>query len=132
MTNRIAPLIRRFGRNELALTAHVIAATALACSFAFATPASAQDAGALETRISQLESELGKLQARVDAFGSATTSRTILSTNPVFMGAGVADPGSLGMDDARINCPPRSYVAAIQVLKTGNTVSQIRYACREF
>ena len=92
--------------------------------------ARAEDVASLQHRIDQLESELKELRERVDALGPASAPRQVLTVDPVFMGAGAAEPSPLAMEDPRVNCPPHSFVTGIQVLKTGNTVSQIRYACR--
>jgi hypothetical protein len=106
----------------------VVAVFALALSLSGA--ARAEDTEALHHRIDQLESELKKLSARIDNLGSAAASRQIRVVDPVFIGAGSTKPSPLAMDNPIINCQPHSFVTAIQVLKTGNTVSQIRYACR--
>jgi len=92
--------------------------------------ACAEDVVTLQHRIDQLESELRELRERIDTLGPASAPRQVLTVDPVFMGAGAAEPNPLAMEDPRINCPPHSFVTGIQVLKTGNTVSQIRYACR--
>ena len=93
-------------------------------------PAWSQDAGALDKKIDRLESEVQSLRARLDHLGPASALRDVKVVDPVFIGAGGAKTNSLAMDNALINCPPHSFVTAVQILKTGNTVSQIRYACR--
>ena len=92
--------------------------------------ARAEDLDALRQRIDQLESKLKEMSARIDDLGPTSAPRQVRIVDPVFIGAGDAKPSPLSMDDPTINCPPHSFVTAIQVLKTGNTVSQIRYACR--
>lgn len=93
-------------------------------------PAWSQDDAALTKKIDQLESDIRTLHARVDNLGPASALRDVKVVDPVFIGAGGAKINSLAMDNAMINCPPHSFVTAVQILKTGNTVSQIRYACR--
>ncbi len=92
--------------------------------------ARADDIGALRMKVEQLESELAGLRGRLDRLGTVAVLREVKATDPVFLGRGANRPAPLTMDDSAINCPARSFVTAIQVLKTGNTVSQIRYACR--
>ena len=93
-------------------------------------PAWSQDAAALDKKIDRLESDVRSLHARLDKLGPASALRDVKVVDPVFIGAGGAKTNSLAMDNALINCPPHSFVTAVQILKTGNTVSQIRYACR--
>jgi hypothetical protein len=96
----------------------------------FTMAARAEDGTVLETRIGQLEAEIRQLQGRVEHLGLVTTSREIRIADPVFVGAGSVSPSPLAMDDPAINCPARSFVTAIQIIKTSNTVTQVRYACR--
>lgn len=95
-----------------------------------AVSARADDAETLRKKVDQLETELRELRARIDNLGPASARREVRAADPVFIGAGSTHPSPLAMDDPAINCPPHSFVTAIQILKTGNTVSQIRYACR--
>ena len=92
--------------------------------------AHADDGSALDKRLDRLDAELKDLRARVDHLGPSSAAREVKVVDPVFIGAGAAKHNSLSMDEASINCPRHSFVTAVQVLKTGNTVSQIRYACR--
>ncbi|MBV9221642.1 MAG: hypothetical protein JO366_20990 [Methylobacteriaceae bacterium] len=108
-----------------------IGASALICLMLLLSGhAQAEDLDTLRKKVDQLTTELGELRARIDKFGPASAGREVKVTDPVFLGAGSTKPSPLSMDDPVINCPPRSFVSAIQVLKTGNTVTQIRYACR--
>ena len=112
------------------------AAIAIASLLAFAQPcpATAQDIvrrnAALADEVDRLRSEVDALRSRLDALGPASASREVRIADPVFVGAGAVEPSPLAMDDPIINCPRRSFVSVIQILKTGNTVTQIRYACR--
>ena len=94
------------------------------------TQAWPQDDTTLTKKIDRLESDVRTLQARLADLGPASALRNVKVVDPVFIGAGGAKTNSLSMDNAMINCPPHSFVTAVQILKTGNTVSQIRYACR--
>src|SRR5260370_26432904 len=85
---------------------------------------------AIQNRVEQVESELRELRARIDNLGPVAGAREIRVANPVFLGPESMGPSQLAMEDPAINCPAQSFVAAIQILKTGNTVTQIRYACR--
>ncbi len=93
-------------------------------------PAWSQEYATLAKRVERLESDLRTLHSRIDNLGPASALRDVRVADPVFIGAGGAKANSLAMDNAVINCPPHSFVTAVQILKTGNTVSQIRYACR--
>ena len=92
--------------------------------------ARAESLEATQKRVEQLESEVRELRARIDNLGPVAGAREIRTANPVFLGEESMGPSQLAMDDPAINCPAQSFVAAIQILKTGNTVTQIRYACR--
>jgi hypothetical protein len=94
--------------------------------------ANAEDLTSLQQRVDQLENRITELSRRVESLGASSAMREVRTVDPVFMGEGNAKPGPLAMDDPTINCPARSFVTAIQLLKTGNTVSQLRYACRGF
>ena len=93
-------------------------------------PAWSQEDARLAKRVDRLESDIRMLHARIDNLGPASALRDVRVVDPVFIGAGGARSNSLAMDNAAINCPPHSFVTAVQILKTGNTVSHIRYACR--
>lgn len=90
----------------------------------------ADDVADLRKRVDQLEADLRHVQLRFDKLGAASTVRQVRIANPVFIGAGTKNANSLAMDNETINCPAKSFITAVQILKTGNTVTQIRYACR--
>jgi hypothetical protein len=94
--------------------------------------ANAEDLASLRQRVDQLENRIAELSHRLDNLGASSAMREVRTVDPVFMGEGKAKPSPLAMDDPIINCPAHSFVTAIQLLKTGNTVSQLRYACRGF
>ncbi len=110
----------------MSLNAAVLATVTILIS----APAWSQEDATLAKRIDRLESDIRTLHARIDDLGPASALRDVRVVDPVFIGAGGAKTNSLAMDNAAINCPPHSFVTAVQILKTGNTVSQIRYACR--
>ncbi len=93
-------------------------------------PARAEEGETLQQRVDRLEADVEQLRARIDHLGPVSGARQVRVVDPVFIGAGSASPSPLAMDNPIINCSARSFVSAVQVLKTGNTVSQIRYACR--
>ena len=94
--------------------------------------ANAEDLASPQHRVDQLENRITELSRRLDNLGASSAMREIRTVDPVFMGEGKAKPSPLAMDDPTINCPAHSFISAIQLLKTGNTVSQLRYACRGF
>ena len=94
--------------------------------------ANAEDLASLQQRVDQLENRIAELSHRLDNLGASSAMREVRTVDPVFMGEGNAKPSPLAMDDPTINCPAHSFVTAIQLLKTGNTVSQLRYTCRGF
>ena len=94
--------------------------------------ANAEDLASLQQKVDQLENRITELSHRLDNLGASSATREVRTVDPVFMGEGNAKPSPLAMDDPTINCPAHSFVTAIQLLKTGNTVSQLRYACRGF
>ena len=85
----------------------------------------------LQNRVNQLETDLKNLKQRFDNLGSGSAPRKVRIVDPVFIGEGVQKSNSLEMDNETINCPARSFITAVQILKTSNTVTQIRYACRQ-
>ena len=110
----------------MALTTSVLATVMILIS----APAWSQEDATLAKRVDRLESDIRTLHARIDHLGPASALRDVKVVDPVFIGAGGAKTNSLSMDNVVINCPAHSFVTAVQVLKTGDTVSQIRYACR--
>ena len=94
--------------------------------------ANAEDLASLQQRVDQLENRIAELSHRLDNLGASSAMREVRTVDPVFMGVGNAKPSPLAMDDPTINCPAHSFVTAIQLLKIGDTVSQLRYACRGF
>ncbi len=93
--------------------------------------ARADDVVDLHRKVDQLEADLKDLRLRFGKLGASSAARQIRVVDPVFIGAGVQKANSLAMDNETINCPSRSFITAVQILKTGNTVNQIRYACRQ-
>lgn len=90
----------------------------------------AEELESLQQWVGQLETTLKALSVRLDGLGPVVATREVRIADPVFIGAGAKSLNSLSMDNPIINCPRHSFVSAVQVLKTGNTVSQIRNACR--
>jgi hypothetical protein len=105
---------------------------ALIASMLLPSSASAEDPSALQQKVDRLESRLVELTRRLDNLGASSAMREVRTVDPVFMGHGRPEQSPLAMDDPTVNCPAHSFVTAIQLLKTGNTVTQLRYACRGF
>jgi hypothetical protein len=112
------------------MTMKLNALAAITLLISFSCAARAEDVETLRRRIDQLEIQVKEMGARIDNLGPASAPRQVRTVDPVFFGKSSTKASPLAMDNPIINCPQHSFVTAIQVLKTGNTVSQIRYACR--